>query len=104
MRDLEKVCAQADIIVAAIGKAEMIDSKWLKDGAVVIDVGINRISFTKEDGSTSAVQLPITSKGYQTLADVQSLGYQTLSDVNSNINNRGYKNATQIDTIINNKG
>ena len=50
-KEIEKVCSQADIIVAAIGRAEMINSKWLKDGAVVIDVGINRISITKEDGS-----------------------------------------------------
>ncbi len=50
-KEIEKVCSQADIIVAAIGRAEMIDSKWLKDDAVVIDVGINRITITKEDGS-----------------------------------------------------
>ena len=50
-KEIEKVCSQADIIVAAIGRAEMIDSKWLKDGAVVIDVGINRVAITKEDGS-----------------------------------------------------
>ncbi len=50
-KEIEKVCSQADIIVAAIGRAEMINSKWLKDGVVVIDVGINRISITKEDGS-----------------------------------------------------
>ena len=50
-KEIEKVCSQADIIVAAIGRAEMIDSKWLKNGAVVIDVGINRIAITKEDGS-----------------------------------------------------
>ena len=50
-KEIEKVCSQADIIVAAIGMAEMIDSKWLKDSAVVIDVGINRINITKEDGS-----------------------------------------------------
>ena len=50
-KEIEKVCSQADVIVAAIGRAEMIDSKWLKDGAVVIDVGINRIAITKEDGS-----------------------------------------------------
>ncbi len=50
-KEIEKVCSQADIIVAAIGRAEMIDSEWLKDGAVVIDVGINRIAITKEDGS-----------------------------------------------------
>ncbi len=50
-KEIEKVCSQADIIVAAIGRAEMINSKWLKDDAVVIDVGINRITITKEDGS-----------------------------------------------------
>ncbi len=53
-KEIEKVCSQADIIVAAIGRAEMIDSKWLKDGAVVIDVGINRIAITKEDGSVGS--------------------------------------------------
>jgi methylenetetrahydrofolate dehydrogenase (NADP+)/methenyltetrahydrofolate cyclohydrolase len=50
-KNIEHVCAQADIIVAAIGRAEMIDANWLKEGAVVIDVGINRIPVTKEDGS-----------------------------------------------------
>ena len=47
LKNIEHVCAQADIIVAAIGRAEMIDSNWLKEGAVVIDVGINRIPVTK---------------------------------------------------------
>ena len=41
-RDLAGVCAQADILVAAIGKAKMIDASYVKEGAVVIDVGINR--------------------------------------------------------------
>ena len=41
-RDLAGVCAQADILVAAIGRAKMIDASYVKDGAVVIDVGINR--------------------------------------------------------------
>ena len=50
-KNIEDVCAQADIIVAAVGRAEMINSNWLKQGAVVIDVGINRIQFKKEDGS-----------------------------------------------------
>ncbi len=50
-KNIEQVCAQADIIIAAIGRAEMIDANWLKEGAVVIDVGINRISIKKEDGS-----------------------------------------------------
>ena len=42
-RDLDKVCAQADIVVAAVGRPEMIKGDWIKAGAVVIDVGINRV-------------------------------------------------------------
>lgn len=38
-----EVCRQADIVVAAVGRPRMIDATWLKPGAVVIDVGINRI-------------------------------------------------------------
>ena len=41
-RDLPGVCREADILVAAIGRAKMIDSSFVKPGAVVIDVGINR--------------------------------------------------------------
>jgi methylenetetrahydrofolate dehydrogenase (NADP+)/methenyltetrahydrofolate cyclohydrolase len=40
--DLRALSRQADIVVAAIGKAEMIDSSYLKPGAIVVDVGINR--------------------------------------------------------------
>lgn len=40
--DLDKKVKAADIVVAAIGKAEMIKGEWIKDGAVVIDVGMNR--------------------------------------------------------------
>lgn len=41
--DMKKICSQADILVAAIGVPEMIDADYVKDGAVVIDVGINRV-------------------------------------------------------------
>ena len=41
--NLQDVCRQADIVVAAVGRPEMIDGDWIKDGAVVIDVGINRV-------------------------------------------------------------
>ena len=41
--DLPAVCRQADILVAAIGKAKMITAEYVKRGAVVIDVGMNRI-------------------------------------------------------------
>ena len=42
-RDLPGVCRRADVLVAAIGKPEMIRGDWIKPGATVIDVGINRV-------------------------------------------------------------
>ena len=42
-RDLADLCRRADIIVAAVGRAEMVKGDWIKKGAVVIDVGMNRI-------------------------------------------------------------
>jgi len=42
-RDLKAVVKRADIVVAAVGRPEMIGKDWLKDGATVIDVGINRL-------------------------------------------------------------
>ncbi len=41
-KDLREVCRRADILVAAIGKPEFFDASYVKEGAVVIDVGINR--------------------------------------------------------------
>ncbi len=43
-RDLPEICRRADILVAAIGKPEMIKGAWIKPGATVIDVGINRVA------------------------------------------------------------
>ncbi|HUO21941.1 MAG TPA: bifunctional methylenetetrahydrofolate dehydrogenase/methenyltetrahydrofolate cyclohydrolase FolD [Caulobacteraceae bacterium] len=42
-QDLPAVCREADIVVAAVGRAEMIKADWIKPGAAVIDVGINRV-------------------------------------------------------------
>lgn len=42
-RNLEEIVRRADIVVAAVGRAEMVKGSWLKPGAVVIDVGINRL-------------------------------------------------------------
>jgi methylenetetrahydrofolate dehydrogenase (NADP+)/methenyltetrahydrofolate cyclohydrolase len=42
-RDLPAVCRRADLLVAAIGKPEMVRGDWIKPGATVIDVGINRV-------------------------------------------------------------
>ena len=52
-QNLPEECRQADIIVAAVGQPEMIKGDWVKPGAVIIDVGINRIE--KEGGGTRLV-------------------------------------------------
>jgi methylenetetrahydrofolate dehydrogenase (NADP+)/methenyltetrahydrofolate cyclohydrolase len=57
-KDLPGVCREADILIAAIGKMEMVRGDWIKPGAYVIDVGINR----KED--------PTTKTGYRLVGDV----------------------------------
>ena len=43
-RDLADVVRRADIVIAAVGRAEMVKGSWLKEGSVVIDVGINRLA------------------------------------------------------------
>jgi 5,10-methylene-tetrahydrofolate dehydrogenase/methenyl tetrahydrofolate cyclohydrolase len=57
-KDLAGVCRSADVLIAAIGRTEMIRGSWIKPGAYVIDVGINRI----ED--------PSTKSGYRLVGDV----------------------------------
>jgi methylenetetrahydrofolate dehydrogenase (NADP+)/methenyltetrahydrofolate cyclohydrolase len=47
--DAPALCRLADIVVAAVGRPELIDASWLKPGAVVIDVGINRIASESGD-------------------------------------------------------
>ncbi len=49
-RDLPAVCRQADIVVAAVGVPELVKGDWIKPGATVIDVGINRV--TADDGKS----------------------------------------------------
>ncbi len=50
-KDLPGICRRADIIVAAVGRPEMVKADWVKPGAVVIDVGINRVEdATKKSG------------------------------------------------------
>ena len=57
-RDLAKVCRQADILIPAIGRPEFVTADFVKEGAVVIDVGINRV----ED--------PSRKRGYRLVGDV----------------------------------
>lgn len=47
--DLPDLCRQADILVAAVGKAEMVKGDWIKPGAVVIDAGYNKVEGRKWD-------------------------------------------------------
>lgn len=42
--DIEKIASQADILIVAMGVAQMVNENWVKEGAVVIDVGINRVN------------------------------------------------------------
>jgi 5,10-methylene-tetrahydrofolate dehydrogenase/methenyl tetrahydrofolate cyclohydrolase len=57
-KDLAGVCREADILIAAIGRAQMIRGDWIKPGAYVIDVGTNRV----DD--------PTTKSGYRLVGDV----------------------------------
>lgn len=57
-KDLAKVCAQADILIAAIGKPKFVTADFVKEGATVIDVGINRIAD------------PTTKSGFRLVGDV----------------------------------
>jgi methylenetetrahydrofolate dehydrogenase (NADP+)/methenyltetrahydrofolate cyclohydrolase len=48
-RNLEEVCRRADILVAAVGRPQMVKGEWIKPGAAIIDVGINRIAAATDD-------------------------------------------------------
>jgi methylenetetrahydrofolate dehydrogenase (NADP+)/methenyltetrahydrofolate cyclohydrolase len=52
-RDLPELTARADLVYAAVGRPEMVKRDWIKPGATVIDVGINRIP--RDDGKTKLV-------------------------------------------------
>lgn len=57
-KDLPAICREADILIAAVGRPEMVRGDWIKPGAVVIDVGVNRV----DD--------PESEKGYKLVGDV----------------------------------
>ena len=54
-KDLAEVCRRADILVAAVGRPEMIPGDWVKPGATVIDVGINRVPHPDDPAKTRLV-------------------------------------------------
>jgi len=53
-KNLPQVCKNADIVIAAVGRPEMIRGNWIKEGAIVIDVGINRIE-SQQDGKLKTI-------------------------------------------------
>lgn len=53
-KSLEEICREADILIAAVGRPEMVKSSWIKPGSTVIDVGINRIN---DDSRSSGTRL-----------------------------------------------
>ncbi len=58
-RDLAGECRRADILVAAVGQPEMVRGDWVKDGAVVIDVGINRLADGRLVGDCATAECAI---------------------------------------------
>ena len=58
-RDLPGVCARADVLIAAVGRPRMVKRDWVKPGAVVIDVGMNRL----EDGLAGDVDFDEVARG-----------------------------------------
>lgn len=57
-KNLPEICRQADILIAAIGQPEFVDASFIKEGAVIIDVGMNRVND------------PTAKKGYRLAGDV----------------------------------
>ena len=49
-RDLAEECRRAEILVTAIGRPRMVRGEWIRPGAAVIDVGINRVTLPSDDG------------------------------------------------------
>lgn len=54
-KNIEEITRQGDIVVAAVGRPLMVKKEWIKPGAVVIDVGINRVDNTENPGKTKLV-------------------------------------------------
>ena len=54
-KDLPDICRSADILVAAVGRPQMVEADWVKPGACVIDVGINRVPSLKYEGKSRLV-------------------------------------------------
>ena len=65
--NMEQQCRQADIVVAAVGRPNMVKKSWIKDGAVVVDVGINRVDDVN------------SPRGYSLVGDVEKSANEVAS-------------------------
>ena len=54
-KDLPSICRNADILVAAVGRPQMVKASWVKPGATVIDVGINRVAAPETGGNETSL-------------------------------------------------
>ena len=71
-KEIEAVCRQADIVVAAVGRPQMVTGDWIKPGATVIDVGINRIDAPERgEGKTELPLSQFEDKGAYLMAVVE---------------------------------
>lgn len=88
-KDLAEVCRRADILVAAVGRPEMITGDMIKEGAVVIDVGINRVGEKKLLGDVNFEQ---ASKKAQAITPVPGgVGPMTIAMLMKNTVTAGIK-------------
>lgn len=69
-KNLTEVCQQADILVAAVGRAKFVKAQWVKKGATVIDVGINRIAIESSDGEATGKTRLVGDVDYDAVSKV----------------------------------
>ena len=54
-RNIAEICKQADILIAAVGRPEIVTANWIKPGATIIDVGINRVSAPEKGANKTRI-------------------------------------------------
>jgi len=69
-KDLPAVCREADILVAAVGRPRMIQADWIKPGATVIDVGINRVPFDDPEKAAAGKTKVVGDVAYKAASQV----------------------------------
>ena len=79
-KDLEGAVRKADVLFAAVGKPEIIKGEWIKEGAIVIDVGINRIKVLDENGEPV-----LNDKGKKKMRTVGDVEYAAAAERASKI-------------------